>query len=377
MRKLLVFTISTLLIVTDIYAKYHIVIVAGQSNCLNIHTNVTALPDSPVDSLIPFFYELYYPPSGETLPLVTSSENCWKSLHYHTRDGSVGPTYPFFGPEMTLGRTLSETLDSVAIFKFGVAGSNLGYDWNPESETGSQIYKVFMNKLHIAEQKLRDNGDDFEWYAFTWMQGEGDAIYYNYATNYYTNLGHFVQTIRNTLELPELPFVIGLIADELPLSTYPYRDTVRNAQIHYANENPNVCMINTENYTMDADNVHFNSQGVMQLGQDMAAAIVAMKSGSSATQAKKEPAAGLNPLNIYPNPTNHTAMIEIKLMDRVPVRLDLYDINGRHVKTILNRTCDNHNLQVPFSINSLTSGLYFLSLHIGNEYYFRKINIIK
>jgi hypothetical protein len=377
MKRICLLAVGALLLVSNIYAKYHIVIVAGQSNCLNIHTSVSELPESVADSLIPFFYELYYPPSGVTLPLVTSSDNCWETLHYHMREGSVGPTYPFFGPEMILGRTLAETLDSVAIFKFGVAGSNLGYEWNPESTTGVQIFKAFMDKLHIAEQKLRDRGDDFEWYAFTWMQGEGDAIYSNYAAAYYTNLGRFFQTIRDTLNQSDLPVVFGLIADELPLGTYPYRDTVRKAQIRFANDNPDVTMINTAAYPMDTDNVHFNSEGVMQLGNDMAAAIVTLKSGSSATRSQSSKRSSPNPLVIFPNPANNMAQFTIIITDRAPVKLDLYDINGRHVQTIMQRTCGKGKLQVAFSTADLPSGLYFLSLNLAGRQYIRKLNIVK
>ena len=371
--KKLAFIILILCVVNFAFAKYHIVVVAGQSNCLNIHTRATALPSCEGDSLVPFFYDLFYPPSFAPNDLVTSSDDLWETLHVHERETNTGPTYPFFGPEITLARTLSEHMDSIAIFKYGVAGSNLAYDWGLSGDQGSQIFDKMVVKMRLAETAMIDSGLDFEWTAFTWMQGESDAARSDYATDYYRNLGYLMKLVRDTLHVENLPFVVGAIADELRLDSYPYREKVMEAQVRRTNADDHALLVNTADYSMDTDNVHFNSQGVMDLGVGFAEAILELTTETATSS--------LHPFEsmdfVYPNPVNGTVKIEFPLGMPLHIKLVLYDINGRRLVLQDHGILEAKYQKLSMDLNNYPSGLYILSIVAGDFVYSEKISLLK
>ena len=73
-----------------------------------------------------------------------------------------------------------------------------------------------------------------------------------------------------------------------------------------------------------------------------------------------------------PNPSNGTVALAFETPGRVPVRLDVYDLRGRHVRTLadgpsesgrVTRTwdgTDSHGVRVP-------PGLYFVELRAGDK----------
>jgi Carbohydrate esterase, sialic acid-specific acetylesterase/Secretion system C-terminal sorting domain len=365
---LLLFLFATL------FAKYHIVIVAGQSNCLNIHTRASALPSCESDSLVPFFFDLYYPPSFAPNDLVTSSDDHWEGLQAHLRETNTGPTYSFFGPEITLARTLSEYMDSVAIFKYGVAGSDLAYDWGLAVTGGPEIFDKFVAKIRIAEQAFDAAGIDFEWTAATWMQGESDADDQSQARDYYQNLGYFMKCLRDTLNLPDLPFVIGAIADELPLGSYPYRETVLDAQRRRAETDPNALLVNTADYEMDTDNVHFNSNGVMELGTEFAEAIVTLTTETAIVPNKFVID---DDMVLLPNPVNGNAKAIFMLKDPGKLNMTLYDLQGSKILEMNFGTYPAGEHQLIFPVYDLQSGMYIVKLTANDQIFTKKFSVLK
>jgi len=356
------------------FAKYHIVIVAGQSNCLNIHTRASDLPACEADSLVPFFYDLYYPPGFAPNDLVCTSDNTWEKLKVVKGDEARTTAYSFFGPEMTLARTLLDNMDSVAIFKYGVAGSDLAYDWGLAVDGGPEIFDKFVTKIRLAEAAMDAAGHDHEWLAATWMQGESDADNLNQASNYYRNLGYFMKCLRDTLKVPDLPFVIGLVADELPLNSYPYREKVLDAQHRRADADDHALVVNTADFEMDTDNVHFNSNGVMDLGEGFAQAILALTAGTAILPGRME---AENELKLLPNPVNGLAVAEFVLEVSAELTLHLYDLRGhmilkRHYGTYSE---GKHRLLIP--VNNLNSGLYIVRISTGTKVMTNKLNILK
>ena len=357
-----------------LFAKYHIVIVAGQSNCLNIHTRATELPASDSDTLVPFFYDLFYPPSFSPNDLVTSSDDHWETLQPHMRETNTGPTYPFYGPEITLARTLLQHMDSVAIFKYGVAGSDLAYDWGLAVKGGPEIFDKFVAKIRTAERALDSADLDYEWYGAAWMQGESDADDQIQASNYYRNLGYFMKCLRDTLQVPDLPIAIGLIADELRLDSYPYRETVLDAQRRRGEEDPYAAVVNTADYPMDTDNVHFNSQGVLLLGEGFAETILALKNGTAVHPVDFMIS---DELLLLPNPVNGNVKAEFTLYEPGEVALSLYDLQGRRVMDKNFGTYAIGEHQLTFPVHDLRSGVYIVKLSASEQQFVSKISVLK
>lgn len=359
-------------------AEYKIVVVAGQSNALNIHSDASLLPASSADSLIPFFYEDYYVPSGNNVPIISTSGQEWIRLRTQEREdlkGRAPSAYfnNFFGPEMTLGRSLYQELDSVAIFKFVSPGTDLAYEWGPEQTTGPLLLKKMIEKMYVAEEKMTAMGEDFSWYGFTWMQGESDAANLSYSRDYYRNMKLLMKAVRDSLSVPDLPFVLGHIADELPLGPYPYREMVRDAQERVAERDDYTLLINTNDYTMDTDNVHFLAPSVMQLGQDMAAALIQIHSQTAVTISQPE----CCELGVYPNPFNARCVIRVNLPSSSDLQLNLFDVSGKYIRNIHQGYMNAGQYEFSIDTQDLSSGVYCLQMLNANHSTVKKLLLLK
>lgn len=149
-------------------------------------------------------------------------------LKTQTQDPIIGLNVNFFGPEMTLARALHRTLPNLAVIKCAYAGTNLAVDWQKGIGTGEQLYELMMSQIDTALRFLEKRNIPYEFAGFFWMQGESDAANLSYANNYGTNLNAFIQYLRDDLNTPNLPFVMGRIGPNLP-SPYNYISIVRAA----------------------------------------------------------------------------------------------------------------------------------------------------
>jgi hypothetical protein len=83
-----------------------------------------------------------------------------------------------------------------------------------------------------------------------------------------------------------------------------------------------------------------------------------------------------------PNPFNPTTTIEYTLGASGPVRLNVYDATGRHVRTLVDRTESRGDHRVMFdgrdgSGQPLASGVYLYRLESGNVTQTRKMVLLK
>ena len=70
----------------------------------------------------------------------------------------------------------------------------------------------------------------------------------------------------------------------------------------------------------------------------------------------------------YPNPFNPVTKITYSLPRKSFVTLKIYDVLGREVKTLVNKSQEEGNYLVNFNANNLSSGIYFYKLSAENSY---------
>jgi hypothetical protein len=81
-------------------------------------------------------------------------------------------------------------------------------------------------------------------------------------------------------------------------------------------------------------------------------------------------------LSCYPNPFNPTTTISFTLAQAGAVELDVYDVLGRHMRSLINQRMTTGSHKLAWSPEG-ASGIYFVSLHAGLESRVQKIMYVK
>jgi hypothetical protein len=68
----------------------------------------------------------------------------------------------------------------------------------------------------------------------------------------------------------------------------------------------------------------------------------------------------------YPNPANHTARIEWKIPQKSNIRINLFDVTGREVKTLFDNKAEPNGV-IYLRTDELATGAYMIRLQNGNE----------
>jgi endo-1,4-beta-xylanase len=79
----------------------------------------------------------------------------------------------------------------------------------------------------------------------------------------------------------------------------------------------------------------------------------------------------------YPNPFNPTTNIRYSITKTSPVTLEIFDILGRQVQTLVNTVQTPGQYTVTFSAKNLASGVYFYQLHAGSFTETKKLMLLK
>lgn len=183
-----------------------------------------------------------------------------------------------FGPEVTLARQLSAALPEREIWlvKYAIGGTSL-LAWAPRWDsaraevTGNASAGPLYERLIETLREL-DPERGAEVAAVLWMQGERDATSPEAGRAYFENLVELVQSLRRDLAVPELPFLLGLVNP--PPERYPARKAVRDAQRRAAAEIPGVHLLETDDLTKWSDALHYDTEGVLELGRRFAEAVL-------------------------------------------------------------------------------------------------------
>lgn len=175
-----------------------------------------------------------------------------------------------FGPEVGLSMELSKKFPNkkFIVIKYAIGGASL-LDWLPNYSkkkaeiTGNPEFGNMYNRLlTLTDSLTKEYNITFK--ALLWMQGERDARIPEAGVDYYENFKLLINSIRNDLESPNMPVIFGKINP--PEDRYPALDTVVNAQIRISEELANTYIIDTDNLEKWNDNLHYSSDGQIELG---------------------------------------------------------------------------------------------------------------
>lgn len=78
-----------------------------------------------------------------------------------------------------------------------------------------------------------------------------------------------------------------------------------------------------------------------------------------------------------PNPFNSSTIIKYQLPENTKVNLDIYNISGQKIKSLVDRIESKGLHQVKFDGNGLSSGVYFYKLTTPNSVKIEKMMLVK
>lgn len=79
----------------------------------------------------------------------------------------------------------------------------------------------------------------------------------------------------------------------------------------------------------------------------------------------------------YPNPFNPATEIEFSMLENANAQLNIYNILGQKIATILNRYLTKGNYRITFNAGNLASGIYLYELKTSNRREIKKMNLIR
>ncbi|MEA2076543.1 MAG: T9SS type A sorting domain-containing protein [Candidatus Marinimicrobia bacterium] len=79
----------------------------------------------------------------------------------------------------------------------------------------------------------------------------------------------------------------------------------------------------------------------------------------------------------YPNPFNPVTTIHFELKETGMTKVDIFDITGRHIRTLLNGSVEAGAYDLRFDAAALSSGVYFYRLTSGSFTDIKKMSLVK
>jgi hypothetical protein len=168
-----------------------------------------------------------------------------------------------FGPEVTFGRTVADALpaESFGLIKHASSGSDLTNQWDPNI-TGN-VYETFRGVVANALTAMTSAGYTYEISGMLWTQGERDARVS--PNTYEADLNEFIADIR-TRYGTNLPFFISRLSDQQTDLPATGLAKVRTAQENVAAADPFAYLIDTDGFSFNTDELHYDALGQQQLG---------------------------------------------------------------------------------------------------------------
>lgn len=208
-------------------------------------------------------------------------------------NGKWQPLQPLiitFGPEIMFAHEMAKAWpnETIGIVKQGKGGTGIlawSPDWTKEkADLTGDAHKGNLWKALIRKVKDAQEAAPCETEGFVWMQGAKDMRNLQTAEAYLDNLEAFFSAMRQEVNVPELPIVLGSyrmngLPDKITESNITdgmkpsEKSTIQvlKAQWDIQDLAPPVKMIPLRNIQQHPKpNVHFNTNGQLQLGKAFA-----------------------------------------------------------------------------------------------------------
>jgi hypothetical protein len=255
-------------------------LIGGQSNATG-QGYMKNIPDEfETDKSVRFFYSQYLGGGGSALewgPLCQASETPDK-----------------FGVELSMGTILKQLNPDreIALIKHALSGSNLYEQWAPgknkkDTKNFGPEFKKFIHTVISGMKELEAKGYEPKIKAMVWQQGEADARDIAGEENnrtYGKNLHHFIERTREQFSAPKMLFIYGYVIP-VPLERFTGREEVREAQKNIDQNSGHklavkgAFIVKTDDLPLRCDEpdspypddkVHFNTLGILELGERFA-----------------------------------------------------------------------------------------------------------
>lgn len=237
----------------------YVFVIGGQSNALGQGDNIDLTP--PYDT------------PRRDITLWDASTSSWLDIQ-----GGYGRNPDEFGLEVSLGHTLADTIEgNIRIVKLAVGASSLSNQWRP---INGELYQELKKSVDEALASLP--GMEVNVNGMFWVQGARDSRDIDDgitpANNYEVNLTNLISSYRRDFNNSEMPFIIGKIHSSLDTSPgqFPYRELVRTAMETVAFNDDLVGIVDTDSFPLKDDLIHFNSEGIIALGNALAEEHIAL-----------------------------------------------------------------------------------------------------
>lgn len=255
-------------------------LIGGQSNATGQGYIKNIPNDFEADESVRFFYSQYLGGGGTALE--------WGALC------QASETPDKFGVELSMGTKLKKLNPDreIALIKHALSGSNLYEKWAPGKNKNDTAnfgpeFKKFIHTVEAGLRELKAQGYEPKIKAMVWQQGEADArdiAGKENNRNYGNNLHHFIKRIRKQLNAPKMLFIYGYVIP-VPLERYSGREEVREAQKNTDQNSGHklavkgAFVIETDDLPLrcdepdspiPGDKVHFNTIGILELGERFA-----------------------------------------------------------------------------------------------------------
>lgn len=211
----------------------------------------------------------------------------WQNYFFTKNNNHAASLINYAGPDLSIGKEYyTQTGRDLWIIKYAWNGSALvdfgspyvsgfwQWDANPANCNGLPHYDIMINNFVIpAIFKARANGIDLNVKAFSWCQGESEALDSGGTSSYLTYESVLISMIDKMI-LDLTPYGVlsanfKPIISRINVPLRPFRTQVRAAQVNVANHY-SAPWINTDSYPLLADNVHYTMSGQEQHGIDIA-----------------------------------------------------------------------------------------------------------
>jgi len=199
---------------------------------------------------------------GDTGKLPANLKDPSKNIEFYEFGRQESMTaHSNFGPEITFADEITKALPNQKLILIKRAQDNTPlYMWSSD-----RIYKGLIDDV-----KKATDGKSVEFASVLWYGGGADVSSSVTTEKYLEDFRQFIERLRTDIGSKDLPFIYARI--DPPQTSVRNREQVRQAQELAEQKIPNMKMISADGLSKLSDNLHFDTDGQIELGKRFAQA---------------------------------------------------------------------------------------------------------